>query len=55
MVLDGVDAKVDGRTMFSVDGAVDVDEDELSLLLLLFEEPPPKKPPKAMVILFYEM
>lgn len=51
MVLDGVEAKVDGRTMFSVDGVVDDDaaddEDESSPEE---DEPPPKKPPKAMLV-----
>lgn len=47
VVLDGVDAKVDGSTMFSVDGVVDDDEDESSPEE---EEPPPKKPPKAMLM-----
>lgn len=47
MVLDGVDAKVDGSTMFSVDGVVDDVEDESSPEE---DEPPPKKPPKAMLV-----
>lgn len=51
VVLDGFDAKFDGRTMFSVEG---VDEEVESSLLLL-EEPPPKKPPKAILLVLLRL